>query len=27
VVHRSFFPLRVPWIFCNLCLGLTLRPI
>lgn len=27
VVHRSFFPLRLPWIFCNLCLGLTLRPI
>ena len=25
-IHRSFFPLGVPWIFCNLCLGLTLRP-
>ena len=25
-VHRSFFPLRMPWIGCNLCIGLTLRP-
>jgi SAM-dependent methyltransferase len=25
-VHRSFFPLGAPWIFCNLCIGLTLRP-
>ncbi|HEY6169530.1 MAG TPA: methyltransferase domain-containing protein [Verrucomicrobiae bacterium] len=24
--HRSFFPLPVPWLFCNLCLGMTLRP-
>jgi hypothetical protein len=26
VTHRSFFPLRVPAVFCNLCIGLTLRP-
>lgn len=26
IVHRSFFPLRVPLVFCNLCIGLTLRP-
>ncbi|MEY2407788.1 MAG: hypothetical protein QOF48_458, partial [Verrucomicrobiota bacterium] len=26
VLHRSFFPLRVPLVFCNLCIGLTLRP-
>lgn len=25
IVHRSFFPLMVPWVFCNLCIGLTLR--
>jgi hypothetical protein len=24
--HRTFFPLRVPLIFCNLVIGLTLRP-
>jgi len=24
--HQTHFPLRVPWVFCNLCLGLTLRP-
>jgi SAM-dependent methyltransferase len=24
--HNSFFPLRVPAIWCNLCIGLTLRP-
>lgn len=24
--HRRFFPLRVPAIFCNLVIGLTLRP-
>jgi SAM-dependent methyltransferase len=24
--HRAFFPLRLPWVFCNLCVGLTLRP-
>ena len=23
---RSFFPLGVPWIFCNLCIGLSLVP-
>ena len=27
VIHRSFFPLGLPLVFCNLCLGLTLRPI
>jgi SAM-dependent methyltransferase len=26
VTHRSFFPFRVPAIFCNLVIGLTLRP-
>jgi SAM-dependent methyltransferase len=26
VEHRGFFPLGVPLIFCNLCIGLTLRP-
>jgi SAM-dependent methyltransferase len=26
VTHRSFFPLQAPWIWCNLCIGLTLRP-
>ena len=26
VVHRSFFPLGVPLIACNLCIGLTLAP-
>jgi len=26
VVHRRFFPLRVPLVFCNLVIGLTLRP-
>ena len=26
VIHRAYFPLRVPWIFCNLCIGLTLEP-
>ncbi len=26
VTHRAFFPLPVPWVFCNLCIGLTLRP-
>jgi SAM-dependent methyltransferase len=24
--HRGFFPLGLPLIFCNLCIGLTLRP-
>ncbi|MDD2762724.1 MAG: class I SAM-dependent methyltransferase [Opitutaceae bacterium] len=23
---RSFFPLRIPFIWCNLCIGLALRP-
>ncbi|HNC24463.1 MAG TPA: class I SAM-dependent methyltransferase [Opitutaceae bacterium] len=23
---RSFFPLGLPWVFCNLCIGLALRP-
>jgi len=27
VAHRSFFPLPVPSIALNLCIGLTLRPI
>lgn len=26
VCHRAYFPLRVPMVFCNLCIGLTLRP-
>lgn len=26
VVHRSFYPLRLPLVACNLCIGLTLRP-
>ena len=26
ITHRSFFPLRVPLVFCNLCIGLTLVP-
>jgi len=26
IQHRRFFPLPVPWLFCNLCLGLTLAP-
>ena len=26
IVHRSDFPLLLPWVFCNLCIGLTLRP-
>jgi ubiquinone/menaquinone biosynthesis C-methylase UbiE len=26
IVHRGFFPLPIPAIFCNLCIGLTLRP-
>jgi SAM-dependent methyltransferase len=26
VVHRRCFPIPVPFIFCNLCIGLTLRP-
>jgi hypothetical protein len=23
---RSFFPLKVPFVFCNLCIGLSLKP-
>ena len=26
VAHKAFFPLPVPLILCNLCIGLTLRP-
>jgi SAM-dependent methyltransferase len=26
VVHRSFFPIPVPLLFCNLVIGLTLKP-
>jgi SAM-dependent methyltransferase len=26
IVHRAFFPLGVPLVFCNLCIGLTLEP-
>jgi SAM-dependent methyltransferase len=26
VTHRRFFPLRIPAVFCNLVIGLTLRP-
>ena len=26
ITDRSFWPLRVPLVFCNLCIGLTLRP-
>jgi hypothetical protein len=26
ITHRSFFPLPLPFVFCNLCIGLTLRP-
>ncbi|MDB6032994.1 MAG: class SAM-dependent methyltransferase [Verrucomicrobiales bacterium] len=26
IEHRSFFPLKIPAIWCNLCIGLTLRP-
>jgi ubiquinone/menaquinone biosynthesis C-methylase UbiE len=26
IQHRSFFPLPLPFVFCNLCLGMTLRP-
>ena len=26
VTHRRFFPLPLPFEFCNLCLGLTLKP-
>jgi len=26
IIHRAFFPLPLPFLFCNLCIGLTLRP-
>ncbi|HWN97271.1 MAG TPA: class I SAM-dependent methyltransferase, partial [Methylomirabilota bacterium] len=26
IIHRQFFPLPLPAVFCNLCLGLTLKP-
>ena len=26
VVHRSFFPIPIPALFCNLAVGLTLKP-
>ena len=26
IQQRSFFPLPFPFVFCNLCLGMTLRP-
>jgi ubiquinone/menaquinone biosynthesis C-methylase UbiE len=26
IAHRSFFPLPVPWIWPNLCIGMMLRP-
>lgn len=26
IVHRSFFPLVLPFVFCNLCIGVTLQP-
>jgi hypothetical protein len=26
VTHRSWFPFPVPFLFCNLCIGLTLTP-
>jgi SAM-dependent methyltransferase len=26
VIHRSFFPFPVPFLFCNLVIGLTLKP-
>ena len=26
IEHRSFYPLRVPLVFCNLVIGMTLRP-
>ena len=26
VTHRSWFPFLVPFLLCNLCIGLTLRP-
>jgi SAM-dependent methyltransferase len=26
ITHCGFFPIRLPMLFCNLCIGLTLRP-
>ena len=26
ISDQTFFPLKVRWLFCNLCVGLTLRP-
>jgi SAM-dependent methyltransferase len=26
IVRRSYFPVRIPVVFCNLCIGLILRP-
>jgi ubiquinone/menaquinone biosynthesis C-methylase UbiE len=26
IIHRGFFPLPIPAVACNLCIGLTLRP-
>jgi SAM-dependent methyltransferase len=26
ITHRSFFPIPLPFTFCNLCIGLTLKP-
>lgn len=26
ITHRSFFPIPLPWIWCNLAIGMTLRP-
>lgn len=26
IEQKSFFPLPVPFVFCNLCIGITLRP-
>jgi SAM-dependent methyltransferase len=26
IVHRSFFPIPLPFLWCNLCIGLTLVP-
>ncbi|MFC1705747.1 class I SAM-dependent methyltransferase [Planctomycetota bacterium] len=26
-VHQAYFPLRIPVVTCNLCIGLTLKPV
>lgn len=26
IVHKQFFPLFIPFIHCNLCIGITLKP-